>query len=148
MILILSFIKHSVCPNLTQYPKFTSNLAIFGSFLQKFSSYFKTSTYFLTYPKGEYLPTMISDKNAVREPTAGVNEAKICLKIAENCSYFCIKCNNSNIIQYFNIFLCFTKKAYLGSMISSKKEVKEPTAEVIGLKICLKNGRKLLMFLL
>ena len=52
--------------------------------MQKFSSNLKTSTYFLTYPKEEYLPTMISGKNAVREPTAGVNEAKICLKIAEN----------------------------------------------------------------
>ena len=36
----------------------------------------------MSYSKGEYLPTMISGKNAAREPTAGVNEAKICPKIA------------------------------------------------------------------
>ena len=40
---------------------------------------------FLSYPNREYLPTMISDKNAAREPMAGVNERKISPKIAENC---------------------------------------------------------------
>ena len=81
---------------------------------------------------------MISDKNAAREPMAEVNQTKIWPKIAENCKYFCIKCNNSNIIKYFNIFLCFTKKSYPGSMISSKKVVKEPIAGVNEAKICLK----------
>ena len=77
----------------------------------------------------------------VKEPTAGgVNEAKLFPKIAENCEYFCIKCNNSNIIQYFDIFLCFQKKAYLDFMISSKNVVIEPTAlaGVIEAKICRK----------
>ena len=77
---------------------------------------------------------MISVKNAAREPMAGVNEAKICPKIAKNYQklliFLYIKCNNSNIIQYFNIFLCFTKKACLGSIISGKKVVIEPTAGV------------------
>ena len=58
---------------------------------------------FLSHPKDEYLPTMISGKNAAREPTAGVNEAKIYSIIAENCWYSCMKCDNTNIIQYFNI---------------------------------------------
>ena len=86
---------------------------------------------------------MISSKKVVKEPTAGgVNEAKLCPKIAENCKYFCIKCNNSKFIQYFDIFLCFQKKAYLGFMISSKNGVIEPTAlaGMIEGKICLKRA--------
>ena len=35
------------------------------------------------------------------------------------------------------MFLCFTKKAYLDSMISSKKVVIEPKAGVNEAKICL-----------
>ena len=35
----------------------------------------------LGYPKGAYLPTMISGKNAAREPMGRVNEANICPKI-------------------------------------------------------------------
>ena len=91
----------------------------------------------MCFTKKAYLGSMISGKKVVIEPTAGVSEAKISPKIAENCLYSYIKCNNSNIIQYFKIFLCFTKKAYLGSMISSKKVVIEPTARVNEAKICL-----------
>ena len=83
-----------------------------------------------------YLGTMILSKKVVREPTAGVNEAKICPKIAENCKYFNLQCNNSNIFLYFNIFLCFSENAYLGTIILSKKVVIEPTAGVNKAKIC------------
>ena len=40
---------------------------------------------FLSYPKGEYLPTIISGKNAAYEAAGGVNEANICPKIVETC---------------------------------------------------------------
>ena len=40
---------------------------------------------FLSYPKGEYLPTMISGKNAACEAAGGVNEENICPKIDETC---------------------------------------------------------------
>ena len=58
-----------------------------------------------------------------------------------------MKFSNSNTIQYFNIFLCFSKNVHLGFMISSKKVVIEPTAGVNQAKVCLKNGQKSLMFL-
>ena len=51
----------------------------------------------------EYLHTMISSKKLVLEPTAGVNETKICPKTAGK-------------------FLRFSEKTYLGTMISSKKK--------------------------
>ena len=41
------------------------------------------------------------------------------------------------------MLLCFPKKAYLDSMISSKKVVLEPTAGMNEAKSCLKNDRKL-----
>ena len=40
---------------------------------------------FSCFRKGEYLPTMISAKNAVREPTAEKKVAKSFPKIAESC---------------------------------------------------------------
>ena len=83
-----------------------------------------------------YLGTMILSKKVVIEPTAGVNEAKMCPKIAENCKYSNLQCNNSNIFLYFNIFLCFSEKAYLGTMISSKKRIIELTPGVNEAKIC------------
>ena len=79
---------------------------------------------------------MILSKKVVIEPTAGVNEAKICRKIAENCKYSNLQCNNSNIFLYFNIFLCFSENAYLGTIILSKKVAIEPTAGVNKAKIC------------
>ena len=87
---------------------------------------------------------MISSKKVVIEPTAGVNEAKICPKIAENCkySYFPMQLNYPNIIQYFNIFLCFSEKVYLANMISSRKVVIKPTAGVKEAKICPKLVKK------
>ena len=38
------------------------------------------------------------------------------------------------------MFLCFLKKAYLGSIILGKKVVIEPTAGVNKAKICLKDA--------
>ena len=67
---------HSVCPKFALISQIYLKFAIFVSFRQKFSSYFQTCT--MSYPKGEYLPTMISGKNAACEATGGVNEANIC----------------------------------------------------------------------
>ena len=68
---------------------------------------------------------MRSSQKLVIEPTAGVNEAKICLNIAENHKYSSLQCNNSNTIKFFNIFLCFSEKACLSIMISRKKVIIE-----------------------
>ena len=54
-----------------------------------------------------------------------MNEAKICLKITENCKYSYLQCNSSNTTKGFNIFLCFSEKAYLSIMISRKKVIIE-----------------------
>ena len=83
MILILLFIMHSICPKFALISQIYLKFAIFVSFRQKFSSYFQTGTIFLSYPKGKYLLTMISGKNAACEAVGGVNEANICPKIAE-----------------------------------------------------------------
>ena len=55
--------------------------------------------------------------------TAEVNEAKIYLKIAESWKYSYLQflSTNSNTIKCFNLFLCFSEKAYLSIMISRKK---------------------------
>ena len=45
---------------------------------------FQNCQIFLSYPEGEYLPTVIPGKNAAGEPTGGVSEANICPKIAKN----------------------------------------------------------------
>ena len=79
---------------------------------------------------------MILSKKLITKSTAGVNETKICQKIAENCKYSNFQCNNSNIFLYFNIFLCFPERACLGTMISSKKLITESTAGVNEAKIC------------
>ena len=81
---------------------------------------------------------MISSKKVVIEPTARVNKAKIYHKIAENCKYSYLQCNNLNIILYFNIFLCFLENSYLGTRILSKKVVIEQTAGVNEAKIAQK----------
>ena len=79
---------------------------------------------------------MISSKKVVIEPTARVNKAKIYPKIAENCKYSYLQCNNLNIILYFNVFLCFFCFSYLGTRILSKKMVIEQTAGVNEAKNC------------
>ena len=74
--------------------------------------------------------TTISSKKVVIESRAGVIEAKICLKTAENCKYSYLQFNNSNTIEFLkHIFVSFGK-IYLRTMISSEKVVIEPTAGV------------------
>ena len=65
LILILLLTGHLFCLNLPRYPEFISIVAIFGSFLQKFPSYFKIWTIFLCLSKRGYLLYMISGKNTV-----------------------------------------------------------------------------------
>ena len=53
-----------------------------------------------------YLATIIS----VIEPIAGVNKAKVYLKIAENCKFSYLQSNNSNMIESLNLFLHLLEK--------------------------------------
>ena len=69
---------------------------------------------FLCFSETAYLGTMILSKKVVIEPTAGVNEAKICPKIAENCKYSNLQCNNSNIFSTFQHIFVFLRKCISG----------------------------------
>ena len=55
---------------------------------------------------------MSSSQKLVIEPTDGVNEKKICKKIAKICKQSYLQCNKSETIKFFNIFLCFCEKEY------------------------------------
>ena len=122
--------------NVPRCPKFTSNLAIFGSFLQKFSSYFKTGTIFWVFLKRSIcLPSFLA-KMWWESQRLGWTRQNFAPKLPKIAKHSYIKCNNSNSIQYFNIFLCFSERACLGTMISSKKLIIEPTAGVNEAKIC------------
>ena len=125
MILIL-FIKHSVCPKFTSIFCIDNLPQIWLFFLLVFSRSFIFQNWHnsLNYTK-EYLPSnsMISGKNAAREECQRMEWTwqNFCPKIAEFC-YSYIRCHNS-ILFNISTYFCFTKKAYLGSMILSKKVV-------------------------
>ena len=79
---------------------------------------FFASTY-LCFLEKAYLSTMISSKKVVIEPTAGVNEAKICPKIAQNCPKLQIFLfpNAIELSKYYSVFqhiFVFLRKSISG----------------------------------
>ena len=88
--------KQKFAPKLPKIPNIPKYIAVIQIL-------FKLSTYFCVFQR-KFFGTMVSSKKLVIEPTAGVNEVKICPKIVLYCKYFYLQCINSNTIEFFNIF--------------------------------------------
>ena len=85
---------------------------------------------------------MIWSKKGFIEPTAGVKEAKICPKLAKSALYSYLQWSNFKIVEIVNIFLCFSKTAYMATIISTiNKVIKLSAGEGKG-KFCPKLFKK------
>ena len=87
-------------PKIAKIPKYNAVIQIL----------LNLSTYFCIFQRKIFFVIKISSKKVAVEPRAGVNEAIICSKSAENCKYSYLQCNNSNTIEFLNIFLSLLGK--------------------------------------
>ena len=146
-ILILLFIKHSICP------KFATKSQIylkFGYFCQVSTEtfiIFQNWHNFLNYSQGKYLPTMISGKNSAREQKAGVNKTEIFHKIAKNQLIFVNKMYKFKYYVIFQHIFVFHKEGMFGFHDFRQKDGHRTNSCSEHGKNLTKNCRKMLIFL-
>ena len=122
--------KLSLFKNLTQYPKFTIYLPMLGSFLEKFSSYFKAWTILYVFLRKDItLPWFHTNMRS---------ESQRLELMRPKCAQNLQKIANTPICNAMINILFNVWKAYLWIMISFSKGVTEPISVVKNAKNCLK----------